>query len=249
MSTPALAHNVRGRGRHYTHPVDGEDVPSITNIIGVLDKPAARTPVHYNGVAGRRTNAPGRGHPRLDGDDMTDATCACGCGQPTRLATRTRPQRGQVKGQPLRYLLGHNSYELPPLADRFYARVEKLPTGCWKWTGSTTSDGIYPRLCVAKTAYVPAHRWSYEHHVGPIPDGLTIDHLCRFTLCVNPEHLEPVTNVENVMRGEGACARNARKTHCKRGHEFTVENTYVKKNGGRQNSGRQCKTCTLEAAR
>lgn len=171
--------------------------------------------------------------------------CECGCGKPTPIATKTRRERGQVKGEPVRFLLGHNSYQPPPLAPRFMERVELRDDGCWEWTGGKTSDGAYPRFCIAKAQYVLAHRWSYEHHVGPIPDGLTIDHLCRFTLCVNPAHLEPVTNVENVMRGEGAGARNARKTHCKRGHEFTPENTYVGR-GGRK---RQCRTCTLEVAR
>lgn len=120
-------------------------------------------------------------------------TCECGCGNPTPLATRTRRERGQVKGQPLRFLLGHNSHELPPLIDRLMERVSVRKDGCWEWTGGTTSDGDYPRFCVAKGQYVLAHRWSYEHHVGPIPEGLTLDHLCRFTLCVNPTHLESVT--------------------------------------------------------
>ena len=174
--------------------------------------------------------------------------CSCGCGQETPIATRTRRERGQVKGQPLRYLLGHNSHELPPLIDRFMERVRLRDDFCWEWTGGKTSGQFdYPRFCVGKADYVLAHRWSYEYHVGPIPEGLTIDHLCRNTLCVNPSHLEPVTNVENVMRGEGACAVNARKTHCKRGHEFTPENTYRKTNpNGRP--ARQCKRCTLEVA-
>lgn len=83
------------------------------------------------------------------------------------------------------------------------------------------------------------HRIAYELAVGPIPVGLVIDHLCRNHSCINPEHLEPVTNVENVMRGESAWARNARKTHCKRGHEFTDENT-IRRNGTR--SCRQCRS-------
>lgn len=176
---------------------------------------------------------------------MSAGLCGCGCGQRTPLATRSRAERGQVKGQPLKFLLGHNSYKLPPLAERFMERVHKRPDGCWQWTGGYTSgQWDYPRFCVGKRDYVLAHRWAYEHFVGPIPDGLTIDHLCRNTMCVNPEHLEPVSNVENVMRGEGACAKNSRKTHCKRGHEFTPDNTYWKRNpNGRP--GRACKTCVL----
>jgi hypothetical protein len=182
------------------------------------------------------------------GYDMANGICQCGCGQPTAIATRTRVERGQVAGQPLKFLLGHNSHELPPLADRFESRFQVAANGCWEWTGSRTSDRVYPRFCVAKTRYVLAHRWSYEHYVGPIPDGLTIDHLCRNTLCVNPKHLEPVTAVENVMRGEGVCAQNARKTHCKRGHALTPENIYHKRSRKGQ-PGRQCKRCTLEASR
>ena len=70
---------------------------------------------------------------------------------------------------------------------------------------------------------VLAHRWSYEHHVGPIPEGLTVDHLCRNTSCVNPEHMEVVTREENAYRG----SRNKDKTHCDKGHELTAANVYV----------------------
>ena len=71
-----------------------------------------------------------------------------------------------------------------------------------------------------------AHRVAYELEVGPIPKGLTIDHLCRTHGCVRPSHLEPVTPRENVLRGQTIPAKNANKTHCLRGHEFTPENTY-----------------------
>lgn len=84
-----------------------------------------------------------------------------------------------------------------------------------------------------------AHRVVYEQVVGPIPDGLVLDHLCRVRCCCNPDHLEPVTHIENIMRGAGTGAANAVKTHCKNGHEFTVENTYERPTGGRA-----CRTCT-----
>lgn len=86
-----------------------------------------------------------------------------------------------------------------------------------------------------------AHRVFYEHHVGPIPLGLTIDHLCKVTRCVNPDHLEPVTQRVNTLRGDGPSAVNARKTHCPHGHEYTPDNTYVRKAGGRI-----CKTCSQQ---
>lgn len=81
------------------------------------------------------------------------------------------------------------------------------------------------------------HRWVWEHRRGIIPAGMVIDHLCRNRACVNVDHLEVVTHVENIMRGNGACALNARKTKCKRGHEFTESNTR------RYRTGRYCRTC------
>ena len=88
---------------------------------------------------------------------------------------------------------------------------------------------------------VLAHRLIYAWTHGYIPEGLVIDHLCRNGLCINVEHLEAVTNVENVMRGEGVCAKNARKTHCKRGHILSLENIYNRANGRRD-----CKLCDKE---
>lgn len=119
--------------------------------------------------------------------------------------------------------------------DRFWAKVRKTPT-CWMWTGRPTSAG-YGALRV-DGRMVPAHRVAYELLVAPIPDGLHIDHLCRVRTCVNPEHLEPVTNQENVLRGVGPSALNAVKTHCIHGHEFTPENTFPMKDGRRA-----CREC------
>lgn len=84
-----------------------------------------------------------------------------------------------------------------------------------------------------------AHRVAYELTRGKVPTNMCLDHLCKNRLCVNPEHLEIVTLVENVMRGESLHARNARKTHCKSGHEFTKENTYIHP----QRGSRLCRTC------
>lgn len=114
---------------------------------------------------------------------------------------------------------------LPRLASKF-----TVSDGCWEWTGTRTYG--YGRFRL-RGKYVQAHRLMYELLVGPIPDGLQLDHLCRNRACVRPSHLEPVTQRENILRGEGPTANNATKTHCRYGHEFTPENTYQVKTGGR----------------
>jgi hypothetical protein len=115
-----------------------------------------------------------------------------------------------------------------------YVRV--LPHGCHEWTGARIPDG-YGHTSVNGRA-VLAHRLYYEAAKGHIADGLEIDHLCRNRSCVNPDHLEPVSHRENVLRGENPMAQQARRTHCKRGHLFDEENTYLMH--GRK---RVCKEC------
>ena len=85
-----------------------------------------------------------------------------------------------------------------------------------------------------------AHRIVYEALVGPIPEGMVLDHLCRNRPCASPAHLEPVDSRTNTLRGEGPTAKHAIKTHCPRGREHTPENTYSYKRGGRQ-----CRTCVI----
>ena len=126
--------------------------------------------------------------------------------------------------------------------NRFWQKVEKGETDyqCWTWTAAKR-DG-YGRVGINNRVY-QAHRISYGLVVGPIPDGLHLDHLCRNPSCVNPLHLEPVTQRINTLRGVAPTAHNARKTHCKHGHEFTEENTYLSP------MGRHCKTCRLATKR
>lgn len=108
------------------------------------------------------------------------------------------------------------------LAIRFWAKVDKT-SECWLWTGATTRGG-YGHIKIDGQMQ-RAHRVAYELAGQVIPRGFDVDHLCRTRLCVNPAHLEPVTRRQNIIRGVGPTARHSRQTHCKRGHEFTPENT------------------------
>lgn len=125
---------------------------------------------------------------------------------------------------------------------RFWRKVRVLENGCWEWTAYLDKNGYGQFSIGPKT--VRAYRWAYECLIGPIPEGLTIDHLCRFPACVNPAHLEPVTPKENYLRGYGLPALNARKTHCDNGHPFDEVNTYIYK--GYQ---RHCRACNREFVR
>jgi hypothetical protein len=128
------------------------------------------------------------------------------------------------------------------LALLFEAHVERTET-CWIWHGTIGHDG-YGRLSTWGGHSLHAHRYAYERFVGPIPEGLTLDHLCRNRACCNPAHLEAVTHKTNILRGEGLPADNARKTHCKHGHLLAGENVFVKANGGRG-----CKICRRRIVR
>lgn len=122
----------------------------------------------------------------------------------------------------------------------FWSRVDKTD-GCWLWNGTVRGDG-YGIFCRDRKAIL-VHRHAYELVQGPIPEGLTLDHLCRVRNCVNPDHLDPCPAGTNVLRGYGPPARNARKSSCKRGHLFTKENTYTF--GG----SRSCRACQAMRAR
>src|SRR5215831_2055040 len=107
---------------------------------------------------------------------------------------------------------------------------------CWVWLKAGKHK--YPSFSLGGVC-LGAHVYAYMLTKGPIPKGLTIDHLCRNTRCVNPSHLEAVTNAENILRGNGTSARNARKTHCPQGHPYNESNTRYGKASGQ----RFCKEC------
>lgn len=125
------------------------------------------------------------------------------------------------------------------MKEKVLSRIAKDPkTGCWNWVAYLDRNG-YGRIGITHRKYVYAHRLSYEAFVGDIPDGLHIDHLCRNPACVNPEHLEPVTNKENHRRGK----HGVLFTHCKHGHEMNEENTWLYK------ERRYCRECSRRRKR
>lgn len=119
--------------------------------------------------------------------------------------------------------------------ERFWRHVEKTPD-CWNWTGVLAGGG-YGKFNFRYVG-IQAHRVSFFLAGRVIPDGMVLDHLCRNRRCVRPDHLEAVTERENVHRGISPAAGNALKTHCPRGHEYTDFNTYVGFKGKRH-----CRTC------
>lgn len=138
--------------------------------------------------------------------------------------------------------------DLEAVARRVVGRCTLTESNCWEyggnivngygqvWCDSRADDSRRPDYC---------HRVTYQAFVGPIPDGLHIDHLCRNRACCNPWHLEPVTRKENILRGEGRAAKNARKTHCKRGHELSGDNlVLVERDRGTFRRCRECHNAT-----
>jgi len=126
-----------------------------------------------------------------------------------------------------------------------------VTAGCWLWTGSKNRAGYgvvnFPRCAGVRQRQALAHREVYSLLVGPIPPSYHLDHVrawgCTNRHCVNPAHLEPVTNQENNRRSDSLSAINARKTHCKRGHVFDVTNTLYHIHSKTGRTIRMCRTC------
>lgn len=134
-----------------------------------------------------------------------------------------------------------------PIEQRFWEKVSKAE-GCWLWTGGLDTCG-YGSFYIGinsdgKHHEIGAHRQAYIWIKGEIPDGFTIDHLCRNRACVNPDHLEAISLRDNILRGNGRAAQQARRTHCPAGHRYDLFNTYVSPSGKRR-----CRVCKREQAR
>lgn len=186
----------------------------------------------------------------LGGADVAESTCSVsGC-------ARTVDARGWCAGHYRRWrLTGDVGADQPlaardysPFVERFWAKVSK-GDGCWEWQGIVSDQG-YGRFPLPRNGgpsrQVQAHRVAYELSVGVIPDGLVLDHLCRNRRCVNPDHLEPVTNAENVLRGISPIGQNHVKDACLLGHPLDAENTYLHtyvRKSGEVAIGRQCRIC------
>lgn len=132
------------------------------------------------------------------------------------------------------------------IPERIWSKLKLADSGCWEWQGSLSPDG-YGLTTFGRKVRTSVHRAVYQAMRGPIPDNLVCDHLCRNRRCANPDHIEPVTNAENLRRGEGGlvvraiAAANAAKTHCKRGHPLSGDNLRLPYRGNRM-----CRTCAYE---
>jgi hypothetical protein len=126
------------------------------------------------------------------------------------------------------------------MIERYQKRILIDPaTGCWLWQGAKTSKG---RGCVRIDGRtITTHKLFFTLLIGPVPDGMELHHKCEVKHCCNPEHLVPKTRLEHRRLHPGRRYANAEKTHCKNGHPFDADNTYL--HGGQ----RHCKECRLDA--
>jgi hypothetical protein len=177
-------------------------------------------------IVAELTAAPDLASNRVGG--APEAACSIeGCG-------RTVRRRGLCRTHYARFLRDGVVLDLPivkqdhrPLLEKFEIEAD----GCWRWNGQIDREGY------GIANHRLAHRVVYERLVEPIAAGMVLDHLCRVTCCVNPDHLEPVTQAENMRR--------SRLSACRRGHDFTPENTYIQPTSG----VRVCRTCKRDRQR
>ena len=154
--------------------------------------------------------------------------CLCGCGQKTPVAKQSNAAAGQVMGEHVRFCKGHRAGK--PAEEKFWGKViQRGPDECWGWRGGLNAYG-YGVISVPRGNQVGAHRVSYEIAFDSVPEGLDVHHKCGNRACTNPAHLEALSRVDHV--------REHATDRCRRGHEFTPENTYVRPDGARN-----CREC------
>jgi hypothetical protein len=157
--------------------------------------------------------------------------------------TMTRRKRSDADYlKDCRWMRADGSVSKRDLWTRFWAKIVILEgRGCFLWQGYRTPDGY--GILRFNGRMVGAHRAAWMMMRGQIPEGLTIDHLCRVPACVNPDHMEVVSNRTNILRGNATSAINARKTHCLKGHPLAHPNLYIDSRGHRT-----CKRCAKHRA-
>jgi hypothetical protein len=190
---------------------------------------------HYNKVKRYGDPLAGPGSGRV-GPELANLKCSVpDCAKPVRAATT-----GLCRGHNQLFFRTGATDPILGSVERFMAFVKVMPNGCWEWSGARLGQnsqyGQFSMKGVGRPV-IGAHRAAWELFRGPIPEGLTIDHLCRNTICANPDHLEPVTQTVNNQRYAETI------THCPQGHEYTPDNT------AHYGRGRQCRTCLSERAK
>jgi hypothetical protein len=160
---------------------------------------------------------------------------AADCDRPAKVRGYCRPDYYRLK----KLGLLTNLPVKPPVRERFEEMVQETPGGCWEWQGARNDLG-YGQLALAGHKRVYAHRFSYEKFVGPIPAGLQLDHLCRNPPCVNPTHLEPVTQRENLLRADSEDMQAYWAGVCRRGHPRAGDNVILSSS---RPGKRDCRPC------
>ena len=130
------------------------------------------------------------------------------------------------------------------MEERLASAIDWQPSGCWEWHAALDGDGYGMIRVQGRTRRV--HVVVYEILVGPVPDGLVLDHLCRNPCCCNPDDLEPVTHRRNILRGDGLAASEVLRTHCPKGHPYDKTNTYVLPS---RPNARYCRECNRQSKR
>lgn len=170
----------------------------------------------------------------IEGRKHTLYECQCVCGT-TRNQRASRLLSGAIIKCRDCYLRSHRNSIYDILLRLEIREPDKLETGCWVWTGRKDIGGYGDVSYNGR--YRKTHKIVYEHFVGDVPEGVDLHHQCDTPACCNFEHLSPLTRREHIAISNGPAGINARKTHCKRGHEFTEENTVTERHG------RSCRAC------